>query len=366
MKFLDEAKIYVKSGDGGAGAVSMRREKYVEFGGPDGGDGGKGGDVIIEAVENLNTLIDFRYAQHFKAKRGDHGRGRMMTGAHGDDVVIKVPVGTQIMDEDRVSVLADMVVAGQRITLVRGGDGGKGNAAFKSSTNRAPRRNTPGFPGEERWLWLRLKLIADVGLLGLPNAGKSTFLSTVSAAQPKIADYPFTTLHPNLGMVDRGHARFVIADIPGLIEGASDGAGIGTRFLGHVERTAVLIHLIDGTRNDPHTAYQTIRAELEKYGGEILYKPELIALNKCDSLTDELWSLQAEDLQAVLPPGTPVYQVSGATGHGLEELLFKAHEFVEAERAVRTGTPVSDGNVEQNEAAEYVEQQSSAKQWSPI
>jgi len=366
MKFLDEAKIYVKSGDGGAGAVSMRREKYIEFGGPDGGDGGKGGDVIIEAVENLNTLIDFRYAQHFKAKRGDHGRGRMMTGGHGDDVVIKVPVGTQILDEDRVSVLADMVHVGQRITVVRGGDGGKGNAAFKTSTNRAPRRNTPGFPGEERWLWLRLKLIADVGLLGLPNAGKSTFLSAVSAARPKIADYPFTTLHPNLGMVDRGHARFVIADIPGLIEGASDGAGIGTRFLGHVERTAVLIHLIDGTRNDPHVAYQTIRAELEKYGGDIALKPEIIALNKSDSLTDDLWSLQADDLREVLPEGTPIFQLSGATGRGVDELLFKAFEFVEAERALRKNEALVVATLEEGENAEPSVQEPSADAWSPI
>ena len=366
MKFLDEAKIFVKSGDGGGGAVSFRREKYVEFGGPDGGDGGRGGDVVFEAVENLNTLIDFRYSQHFKAKRGDHGRGRMMTGGMGANVVIKVPVGTQVLDEDRTTVLADMVKVGQTLTVVRGGDGGKGNSAFKTSTNRAPRRSTPGFPGEERWLWLRLKLIADVGLLGLPNAGKSTFLSAVSAARPKIADYPFTTLHPNLGMVDHGHARFVIADIPGLIEGASEGAGIGTRFLGHVERTAVLIHLIDGTQNDPHEAYRTIREELAKYDdGQVSSKPEIVALNKCDALTDDLWDLQAEDLAKALPAGTPIFQISGATGRGVTQLLNEAARYVERQRAERTDAIVAD-DLEEAAYAEPTQIEPEPSSWSPV
>src|ERR687893_665109 len=266
MKFLDQAKVYLRSGDGGAGAVSFRREKFIEFGGPDGGGGGRGGDVWIEAVDGLNTLIDYRYQQHFKAGTGTHGMGRNRTGPSGADVVLKVPVGTQILAEDGETLIADMTEVGQRLRLARGGNGGFGNLHFTTSTNSAPRRDNPGQEGEERWIWLRLKLIADAGLVGLPNAGKSTFLAAVSAAKPKIADYPFTTLTPNLGVIDlSAEQRFVLADIPGLIEGASEGAGIGTRFLGHIERTAVLIHLVDGTQEDIAGAYRTIRGELAAY-----------------------------------------------------------------------------------------------------
>ncbi|MDP6896841.1 MAG: GTPase ObgE, partial [Rhodospirillales bacterium] len=267
MKFLDEAKIYLKSGDGGDGCVSFRREKFIEFGGPDGGDGGRGGDIEFVCVDNLNTLIDFRYKQHFKAGRGTHGMGRNRSGPKGKAITIKVPVGTQILSEDKEEVLADMTAAGETKALLRGGDGGRGNARFKSSTNQAPRRYDPGWPGEELWVWLRLKLIADAGLVGLPNAGKSTFLSAVTRAHPKIGDYPFTTLHPNLGVVRRGNDEFVLADIPGIIEGASEGAGLGTRFLGHVERCRVLLHLIDATGDDPVHSYETIRKEIEAYGG---------------------------------------------------------------------------------------------------
>ena len=266
MKFLDEAKIFVKSGDGGNGCVAFRREKNVEFGGPAGGDGGRGGDVVVECAEGLNTLIDFRYRQHFKAGRGNHGMGKDRTGAKGEEVVIKVPVGTQILDEDKETVVADLTERGQRLLLLAGGDGGFGNVHFKSSTNQAPRRADSGHPGDERWLWLWLKLIADVGLIGLPNAGKSTFLSAVSRAHPKIADYPFTTLHPNLGVAVVDGDEVVLADIPGLIEGAHGGAGLGTRFLGHVERCAVLLHLVDGIGEDAAAAYRTVRRELEAYG----------------------------------------------------------------------------------------------------
>src|SRR6476659_10208494 len=266
MKFLDQAKIYIRSGDGGAGAVSFRREKFIEYGGPNGGNGGRGGDVYGEAVDGLNTLVDYRYRQHYKAKTGGHGMGRERSGAAGEAVVLKVPVGTQIFDEDNETLIADLAHLGDRVRLARGGNGGFGNAHFKSSTNRAPRRANPGEPGEERWIWLRLKLIADVGLVGLPNAGKSTFLAAASAAKPKIADYPFTTLAPNLGMVDLSVGeRFILADIPGLIEGASEGAGLGVRFLGHVERTATLIHLVDGTQENVVEAWKTVRQELEAY-----------------------------------------------------------------------------------------------------
>src|ERR1700720_1575770 len=285
MKFLDEAKVYIRSGDGGNGCVSFRREKFIEFGGPNGGDGGKGGDVIAQAVDGLNTLIDYRYQQHFTAQNGRAGMGKDRHGANGADVVLKVPVGTQIYDEDDTTLLADLTAVGQRIVLIRGGNGGFGNAHFKTSTNRAPRRANPGQAGVELTVRLRLKLIADAGIIGLPNAGKSTFLAAVSAAKPKIADYPFTTLHPNLGVVRVDSTDFVLADIPGLIEGAHEGAGLGDRFLGHVERTAVLLHLIDATQDDPAEAYQIIRGEIEAYGHELVNKPEIVALNKSDALS---------------------------------------------------------------------------------
>src|SRR5262244_1243539 len=287
MKFLDQAKIYVSSGHGGAGAVSFRREKFIEFGGPDGGDGGRGGDIVVEAVPNLNTLIDYRYQQHFRAGRGNHGMGKDRSGAAGKTLLLKVPVGTQILDEDRETLLHDLTLPGEQIVLCRGGDGGYGNAHFKSSTNRSPRNYGPGFPGEERWIWLRLKLIADAGLIGLPNAGKSTLLAAVSRAKPKIADYPFTTLTPQLGVVRVGDEEFVLADLPGLIEGASDGAGLGHRFLGHAERCAVILHLIDGTQEDVVGAYRTIRAELDAYGQGLAEKPEIIGLNKADAIPRE-------------------------------------------------------------------------------
>jgi GTPase len=284
MKFLDQAKIYVRSGDGGAGSVSFRREKFIEFGGPDGGDGGRGGDVWVEAVEGLNTLIDYRYQQHFKAQKGGHGMGRSRAGAKGEDVVLRVPLGTQIFEADNENLIADLLKPGDRFLLARGGNGGFGNEHFKSSTNRAPRHANPGQPGEERWVWLRLKLIADVGLIGLPNAGKSTFLASVSAAKPKIADYPFTTLTPQLGVVSVDGESFVLADLPGLIEGASDGAGLGHRFLGHVERCAVLLHLIDVTAPDPVAAYRALRKELKAYGAGLIDRPEIPVLNKIDAL----------------------------------------------------------------------------------
>ena len=321
MKFLDQAKIYVRSGDGGDGVIAFRRERFIEFGGPDGGDGGRGGDVIFEAVENLNTLIDFRYTQHFRARKGGNGSGSDRTGAGSDDVLIRVPVGTQIVDDtDRELLLADLDAPGKRIVLCRGGDGGHGNAHFKSSTNRAPRRADKGWPGEERWVWLRLKLIADVGLLGLPNAGKSTFLSVVSAAKPKIADYPFTTLHPQLGVVRLSHSEeFVIADIPGLIEGAHEGAGLGDRFLGHVERCAVLLHLVDGAAGNVVKAWRTVREELEAYGGGLADKPELLVLNKSDAMNPrEISSRRAALAKA---SGQEVTMLSGATGGGVPELL---------------------------------------------
>jgi len=320
MKFLDQAKIYIRSGNGGAGSVSFRREKFIPNGGPDGGDGGRGGDVWIEAVEGLNTLIDYRYQQHFKAQTGAHGQGRNMHGAKGEDVVLKVPVGTQVLDEDKETVLLDMDTPGKVELLLKGGNGGWGNDRFKGPVNQAPRHANPGQEGQERWIWLRLKLIADIGLAGLPNAGKSTFLAAVSAARPKIADYPFTTLTPNLGMVDLSPSeRFVIADIPGLIEGASEGAGLGTRFLGHVERSASLIHLVDGTQDDVAGAYATIRHELEAYGGGLAEKPEIVALNKIDALTPEAREEKAAELEAAC--GRRPMLVSGVSGEGVPELL---------------------------------------------
>src|SRR6516165_495708 len=289
MKFLDQAKIYIASGNGGAGCVSFRREKFIEFGGPDGGDGGKGGDVWVECVDNLNTLIDYRYRQHFKAQHGRGGMGKNRAGASGKDVVIKVPPGTEVLAEDQATLLASLLRPGDRARIARGGNGGFGNAHFKSATNQAPRRANPGLPGEQLTVWLRLKLIADAAIIGLPNAGKSTFLAAVSAAKPKIADYPFTTLHPNLGVVRSPGRDFVLADIPGLIAGAHDGAGLGTRFLGHVERCRVLLHLIDATGDDIESAYRTVRAELKAYGAGLVKKKEVLALSKCDALsTDEL------------------------------------------------------------------------------
>ena len=328
MKFLDEAKIFVKSGDGGAGSVAFRREKFVEFGGPDGGDGGRGGDVVAEAMADLNTLIDFRYRQHVKAGRGRHGAGRNRTGAKGRGVTLKVPVGTQILDEDRETLIADLTEAGQRLVLARGGDGGFGNAHYKSSTNRAPRRADPGWPGEERWLWLRLKLIADAGLIGLPNAGKSTLLAAVSRARPKIADYPFTTLHPNLGVVRIDDDALVLADIPGLIEGAHEGAGLGTRFLGHVERCRLLIHLVDGTAEDVAGAYTTVRRELVSYGAGLEDKPEIVALNKCDALTRKATTDKRRALAAASQ--CRVLAVSGVSGAGIKALLRQAYTAVAA------------------------------------
>ena len=325
MKFLDEAKIHVKAGDGGAGVVAFRREKFIEFGGPDGGDGGRGGSVVLHAVPNLNTLIDFRYRQHFKAERGGHGMGQNRSGAAGQDLLIKVPVGTQILAEDKETLLADLTVADQRVVIARGGDGGFGNAHYKSSTNRAPRRAGPGWPGEERWLWLRLKLIADVALVGLPNAGKSTFLAAVSRARPKIADYPFTTLTPQLGVVGVDEEEFVIADLPGLIEGAHEGAGLGTRFLGHMERCAVLLHLIDGTAENVAEAYRTIRAELAAYGHGLTEKPEIVGLNKSDAIAAE--DIPAKTAALAEAANAPVLALSGATGAGVREALraLKAH-----------------------------------------
>jgi GTP-binding protein len=319
VKFLDEAKIYVRSGDGGNGCVSFRREKFIEFGGPDGGDGGKGGDVYAEAAGNLNTLIDYRYQQHFKARKGGNGMGRDRAGAKSDDIVLKVPAGTVILDEDKETIVADLDAPGKRALLARGGNGGFGNAHFKSSTNRTPRRANPGQEGEERWLWLRLKLIADVGLVGLPNAGKSTFLSVVSAARPKIADYPFTTLHPQLGVVNIDGEELVFADLPGLIEGASEGAGLGTRFLGHVERCRALLHLVDGTGNDPVAAYRTIRAELAAYGHGLVDKPEVVAVSKADAMAgDDLRKLRTKLKRAA--KREPL-ALSSVTGLGVPEVL---------------------------------------------
>src|ERR671917_2727506 len=319
MKFLDQAKIFIASGGGGAGCVSFRREKFIEFGGPNGGDGGRGGDVWAECVEGLNTLIDYRYQQHFKAQRGEHGMGKNRTGANGKDVVLKVPAGTQILAEDGETVLADMTHVGQRVLLAKGGNGGFGNAHFTTSTNRAPRHANPGQEGDERWIWLRLKLIADAGLVGLPNAGKSTFLATVTAAKPKIADYPFTTLHPGLGVVRVDNREFVLADIPGLIEGASEGAGLGDRFLGHIERCRVLLHLVEGTSEDAGEAYRTVRHEIEAYGHGLDEKPEIVALSKADALDEETLKDQLARLKRASKQ-TP-YVLSAASGQGVPEVL---------------------------------------------
>ena len=331
MKFLDQQKIFVKSGDGGAGCVGFRREKYVEFGGPDGGDGGRGGNVIAECVANLNTLIDFRYQQHFKARRGDHGQGCNKNGKASDDIILKVPVGTQIFDENQDDMIADLTEPGEKVILAKGGDGGFGNAYFKSATNQAPRRADDGWPGEEKWLWLQLKLIADAGLIGLPNAGKSTFLAAVTRARPKIADYPFTTLHPNLGVGYIDGDEIVLADIPGLIEGAHDGAGLGDRFLGHVERCDVLLHLIDGTEEDVAGAYKTVRHELAEYGADLNEKLEVVALNKIDALTDDMIAEKSAELSAAA--GQEVLTISGVAGMGVEQALRRLSEAVVDYRA---------------------------------
>ncbi|WP_020180094.1 GTPase ObgE [Methylopila sp. M107] len=332
MKFLDQAKVYIRSGNGGAGCVSFRREKFIEFGGPNGGDGGRGGDVIVECVAGLNTLIDYRFKQHFKAQTGVHGMGKNRTGANGADAVLKVPVGTQILDEDGETLIADLTEVGQSIVLAKGGNGGFGNAYFKTSTNQAPRRANPGLEGEERWVWLRLKLIADAGLVGLPNAGKSTFLAAVSAARPKIADYPFTTLEPNLGVVGVDEREFVMADIPGLIEGAHEGIGLGDRFLGHVERCRVLLHLVDGTCDHAGEAYKVVRGELEAYGGGLTDKPEIVALSKADSLTPEIRKEQLARLKRAAKK-TPVV-LSSASGEQVPETLRKLIAVIDESKAV--------------------------------
>ena len=320
MHFLDQAKIYLKSGAGGGGAVSFRREKSEEYGGPDGGNGGKGGDIVFEAVPGLNTLIDFRYTQHFKARRGTGGAGKNRTGGGGGDLVIKVPVGTQVLaDDDERTLLADLTEAGQRVVFLKGGDGGRGNASYKTSTNRAPRQHGTGWPGQEAWVWLRLKLLADAGLVGLPNAGKSTFINQVTNTDAKVGAYPFTTLHPQLGVVRHKGREFVLADIPGLIEGAAEGAGIGDRFLGHIERCRVLIHLVDITGDDPAEAMRVVQDELEAYGGGLTGKPQLVALNKIDLADAELAKSFAAELIAA--GASRVFPISGATGEGVSDLL---------------------------------------------
>ncbi|HUC49412.1 MAG TPA: GTPase ObgE [Xanthobacteraceae bacterium] len=340
MKFLDEAKVYIRSGDGGNGCVSFRREKFIEFGGPNGGDGGKGGDVVAVAVDGLNTLIDYRYQQHFTAKNGGGGMGKDRHGANGADIVMKIPVGTQIYEEDGETLIADLTDAGQRVVLARGGNGGFGNAYFKSSTNRAPRHANPGQPGAEMTIRLRLKLIADAGIVGLPNAGKSTFLAAVSAAKPKIADYPFTTLHPQLGVVDVDGREFVLADIPGLIEGAHEGVGLGDRFLGHVERCRVLLHLIDGTAEDAGAAYKTVRAELAAYGHDLTEKPEIVALNKADALSPEQVKEQAARLKRAAKK-TPLV-LSAVSGEGVSEVLRALFKIIERARKAETEPTAAD------------------------
>lgn len=344
MKFLDQAKVYIESGHGGPGSVSFRREKFIEHGGPDGGNGGKGGDVWAECVDGLNTLIDYRYQQHFRAARGGHGMGRQRSGANSDDVVLKVPKGTQIFAEDNETLLADLTEVGQRVLLAKGGDGGFGNEHYKSATNRAPRRNSPGWPGEEKWIWLRLKLIADAGLVGLPNAGKSTFLSRVSRAKPKIADYPFTTLKPQLGVVKANDREFVLADLPGLIEGAAEGAGLGHRFLGHVERCAVILHLLDGTSDDPVRDWKLVRKELKAYGGGLDKKLEIIGLNKIDAIPAD--ELKEKITKLKRSAKRPVLPLSGVTGEGVEtvttQLFAVIAEAREAEKAAAEIPEIGD------------------------
>lgn len=355
MKFLDQAKIFIQSGDGGAGCVSFRREKYIEFGGPNGGDGGKGGSVYIEAVANLNTLIDFRYTQHFKARKGYHGSGSDKTGAKGEDIIIKVPVGTEILAEDQETVIADMVEAGQKFMIAKGGDGGRGNAQFKSSTNQAPRYAEPGWPGQEMWVWLRLKVIADVGLIGMPNAGKSTFLSVVTSARPKIADYPFTTLHPNLGVAWVDNYEMVLADIPGLIEGAHEGVGLGDRFLKHVERCSAFLHMIDGTAEDVAGVYKAIRRELELYDSVLAAKPEVVVMNKCDSLTDE----EIVEKKAALEEasGKQVFVISAIAKKGIFDCLLEVNKYIKRDRKKRG---------DDDEALPVEETTDESKPWSPL
>lgn len=349
MHFLDQAKIFVRSGTGGPGAVSFRREKFIEYGGPDGGDGGKGGDIIFEAVPGLNTLIDFRYTQHFRAPRGKGGSGSNKTGGGGDDIVIKVPVGTQILaDDEERTLLADLTKAGERIVFLRGGDGGRGNASYKTSTNRAPRQHGTGWPGDEAWVWLRLKLLADAGLVGMPNAGKSTFLNAVTNAQAKIGAYAFTTTRPQLGVVSHKGREFVLADIPGLIEGAADGAGIGDRFLGHIERCRVLLHLVDANDADVGESYRVVREELEAYGAGLTEKPVVVALNKIDMLDDELIAALSAELEEA--SGAEVIPISGASGIGVDWALDKLIEAIGEENA-----SIDDGD----EGEDTIE-------WSPI
>ena len=352
MQFLDQAKIYLKSGAGGPGAVSFRREKYIEYGGPDGGNGGRGGDVIFEAVAGLNTLIDFRYRQHWRAARGKGGAGRNRTGAGADDLVIGVPVGTQIFGEDQDTLLADLTRLGERVTVLKGGMGGRGNASYKTSTNRAPRQSQPGEPAEEMWVWLRLKLLADAGLVGLPNAGKSTFIAAVSNAEAKIGDYPFTTVKPQLGVVEHGDTSFVLADIPGLIEGAAEGAGIGDRFLGHIERCRVLLHLVDATENDPAAAYRTVREELANYGAGLAGKPEIVALTKVDALDEELIDAQRDELSAVA--GSDIRAISAVSGAGMNALLNDLSRLAGAAKRARAEAETAEGALEET------------RDWSPL
>lgn len=340
MKFLDQAKVYIRSGDGGGGCVSFRREKYVEFGGPDGGDGGRGGDVWAECVTNLNTLIDFRYKQHYKAGKGGHGMGRNRTGAKGRDIILKVPPGTQIFAEDNETLLADLTQPGQKVLLARGGNGGFGNAHFKTATNQAPRRANPGQPGVEMTIWLRLKLIADAGLVGLPNAGKSTFLAAVSGARPKIAAYPFTTLYPHLGVVKAGDVDFVLADIPGLIEGAHEGAGIGHRFLGHIERTRVILHLVDVMGDDPAAAYRAVRSELKAYGAGLEDKPEILALSKCDAVSEEVCAEKAALLRQAARK-EPLL-ISAVSGRNMEQVLYRLAEEIAQARGREDGASATE------------------------
>ncbi|MBR1648633.1 MAG: GTPase ObgE [Alphaproteobacteria bacterium] len=351
MKFLDQAKIFIQSGNGGAGCVSFRREKYIEFGGPNGGDGGKGGSIYFEAVANLNTLIDFRYTQHFKAKKGQNGMGAQKNGCKAPDIIIKVPVGTEILAEDGETLLADMTTPGQTYLAAKGGDGGRGNVNFKTATNQAPRYAEPGWPGEEKWIWLKLKIIADAGLIGMPNAGKSTFLTNVTKARPKIADYPFTTLHPNLGVAWVDNYELVLADIPGLIEGAHEGIGLGDRFLKHVERCEAFLHLIDGTSEDVAQNYKTIRRELELYNPQLLQKPEVVVLNKCDALDEKTIKEKLAALEKACH--TKVFAVSAVAKKGVTECLHELNQYIKRKRKPQEEiTPAADTNIN--------------KTWSPI